>query len=59
MLINGIEYKEIPVSSGSCLGCELFDRSANRGHGDCKNPEVVCIGVNRQDKQDVQFKRVK
>jgi hypothetical protein len=59
MLINGIEYKEVKAESSSCIGCDLLDRSANRGHGQCKNPEVVCIGLNRQDRQDVQFKRVK
>lgn len=59
MLINGIEYEEIPVKNSSCCGCDLYDRSANRNLGKCSQPQVVCIGVNREDGQDVQFKKVK
>ena len=59
MLINNIEYTEIPNNKNTCHGCDLFDKSANRGLGKCSKPEVVCIGVNRADGLDVQFKVVK
>lgn len=58
MFINGIEYEEVQAKNSSCFGCALYDNTANRGLGKCSQPQVVCIGLNREDGNNVQFKRV-
>ena len=59
MIINNVEYREVPVNTTSCIGCGLYDGRANRGLGNCTQPHVECLGLNRKDGQDVQFKVVK